>query len=84
MPGAASWESLLGMPGGTSTTRVVRFGNAGNGFTITMSSGSPVSPGFPGGGMYGGPIPMGGGDLHSLLQHIRLMLEQSGCDYCSL
>lgn len=79
MPNAASWEALMGMPSGTATTRVVRFGNAGNGFTITMSSGSPMQ-GVSGSAMYGGPMgmPMGGGDLHSLLQHIRLMLEQSG------
>lgn len=72
MPGAPSWESLFNLPGGTTTTRVVRFGNAGNGLTITMSSGAPQ------GGMVDGPMAMGGNDLHSLLQHIRVMLEQSG------
>lgn len=75
MPGAASWESLLGVSNGT--TRIVRFGgNGGGGLTITMASGGapPMGP------LYGGPMgmPMGDLDLHAVLQHVRLVLEQSG------
>lgn len=96
MPGGMGWESMMGMGGlpmgAPSSTRVMRFGNSGSGFTITMSSG-PSPFGSGGSMMYGGGPPMGGpmgmpmgmgmgGDLHSVLQHIRMMLEQSGYDVC--
>ncbi len=84
------WESMMGlggmppMGGAPSNARVMRFGNTGSGFTITMSSGPAPFGGGPGmmyggGGAMRGGVPMAmGGDLHSVLQHIRTMLEQSG------